>query len=146
MLRLPTKGRYATRIMVYLARGQESPPVTKQEIADAEEISPDYVEQILTKLKAAGLVRSHRGAKGGFSLARDARAITVADVLQAAEGPFSFAPCLSGSCRRAARCVTRPLWRRADEALRKIFSETTIGEMAEEARKMLLEGALTFEI
>ena len=71
MLRLSTKGRYATRIMVYLALCNPDEPARKQEIAEAEGIPADYVEQILTKLRTAGLVKSRRGAGGGFQLRRD---------------------------------------------------------------------------
>jgi Rrf2 family cysteine metabolism transcriptional repressor len=147
MLRISTKGRYATRIVVYLACMENSGrPARKHEIAEAEEISPDYVEQILIKLKAAGLVTSRRGAKGGFSLARRADEITVTDVLDATEGPLSLVPCLSETCHRATSCVTRSVWREAGEALDKVFSARTIAEMAEEAKNIQASMSPTFEI
>ena len=92
-MKLSTKGRYATRIMLYLAIYSGQNPVRKHEIAAQEKISPDYVEQILMMLRGAGLVKSHRGAKGGFSLSRAAEAITMADILAATEGPLQIAPC-----------------------------------------------------
>lgn len=117
MLRISTKGRYAARILVYLALHEDSAPSPKQEIADAEGISADYVEQILTKLRSGGLVRSHRGARGGFSLARAPGAITMADVLAASEGPIELVPCEGEECPRTSMCVTRMVWHEASRAL-----------------------------
>lgn len=147
MLKLSTKGRYATRIMVHLAQGVNGVPVRKLLIARAENISPDYVEQIMMKLKAAGLVRSHRGARGGFSLARPPDAITVADVLAATEGPLLLAPCIENEdCTRVTQCVTRDVWKRANDALEAIFSETTIARLVSEAKKLQHVTAPMFEI
>ena len=104
MLTLSTKGRYATRIMIRLAQAPPGEPLCVQEITASEEIVAAYVEQILLSLKAAGLVRSHRGAKGGFSLARRPEAITVGQVLAATEGPVCLVPCLGDAgCARAPR-------------------------------------------
>jgi Rrf2 family protein len=131
MVGLTTKGRYATRLLVYLASRQDAGPVKKQEIADSEGITPDYVEQILIRLKASGLVRSFRGKAGGFSLTADPRTLTVARVLEAMEGKMSVVPCLeSESCNRAASCSTRALWCKADQALKQVFAKATIGELA----------------
>jgi len=133
MLNLSTKGRYATRIMVFLAQRMEGAPARKQEIAEAEEISIDYVEQILIRLKIAGLVKSHRGVKGGFTLAGDPNRITVADVLDATEGSTDLVPCLKGHCHREPHCVTRPVWQQANAAMIQTFAAHTIGELARQA-------------
>ncbi len=146
MLRLSTSGRYATRIMVYLAANSNGRPARKHEIAEAEEIAPDYVEQLLVKLKTAGLVASRRGAKGGFSLLRDPQDITVADVLGATEGPLSLVLCRDEGCTRISGCVTRPLWQQATEAIETIFSSTTIGTLAAKAKKIQQTQTLNFQI
>jgi Rrf2 family protein len=136
MLNLSTKGRYAARIMLALALA-EGHRATKAEISRSEDISADYVEQILTKLRTVGLVRSHRGIRGGFSLARKPQEITVADVLLAAEGPLSIAPCLpDANCPRAGRCATRTLWQEASKALVKTFSGVTLADMAMRAERI----------
>ena len=83
MMSISTKGRYASRIVVFLASGPQGVPVNKHEIARAETISPAYVEQLMMALRVAGIVASHRGRAGGFSLARDHESISIADVLQA---------------------------------------------------------------
>ncbi len=136
MLKLSTKGRYAVRIMVRLTMRDSDRPVRKQEIATAEGISADYVEQILMKLKTAGLVQSHRGARGGFSLACDPQKTDVAVILRATEGPVALAPCTEGECQRSTNCVTRPVWERAAEAIESVFSSVTLGQLADEARRL----------
>ncbi len=133
MIRLSTKGRYATRIMVTLALRGGAQPARKQEIAEAENISADYVEQILMRLKAAGLVLSHRGARGGFSLAVKPDKLTVYTVLVATEGPLDLVPCAETDCDQLTTCVTREVWEAASAALEKVFKSTTIGELARNA-------------
>jgi len=146
MIKLSSKVRYATRIVVYLAMRDEKHPARKQEIAEAEDISPDYVEQILIKLKTLGLVRSLRGTKGGFVLARDPYKITVADVVKSVDGPIAIAPCINEKCDRIPFCPTRPVWEKANEALKNVFEGAIIGELAEEGKKLRPPKAWTFEI
>jgi Rrf2 family protein len=129
MMTISTRGRYATRIMVLLAR-DPGQPWTKYEIAKAEGITAAYVQQLMISLKLAGLVQSHRGRAGGFTLNRDAETITVADVLRAVEGEVMPAPCRGSShCERAPSCPTRPLWQRAADLLDELFQGTTIAEL-----------------
>ncbi|NCC52296.1 MAG: Rrf2 family transcriptional regulator [Spartobacteria bacterium] len=135
MMVLSTKGRYAARIMVYLAGRENARLASKFEISEAEGISPDYVEQIMLRLKAAGLVESHRGRAGGFSLARDPAKISLADVLNALEGPPCPAPCIQdASCPRAKHCPTRGTWLQAASLLDTLFSQTSIARMAQESQ------------
>jgi len=133
MMAVTTKGRYATRIMVYLAAHDGAKPSTKDSIGLNEGISPGYVEQIMIRLKAAKLVRSHRGRNGGFSLARMADSISMGDVLRAVEGPVSPVPCLHERCDRAGACPTRPVWQKVAEVVESILDGTTIGQMARQA-------------
>lgn len=145
-MRLPTKQRYAVRIVVNIGLHNGERPAQKKEIAAAENIPADYVEQICMRLKAGGLLRSHRGKHGGFSLASDAGKITVADVLRAVEGRSALAPCLEGECRRKAICATRTVWERANAAFDDVLSGVTIAELVEEGRKLASSKALSFEI
>jgi Rrf2 family protein len=144
MLALSTKGRYATRILVFMANSGKA--VSKPEISSAEEISTHYIEQILIKLKTAGLVRSFRGPKGGFSLARNADSITVSEVLAATEGPVCLAPCIGDTCGRQLRCATKLVWQKATEALNAAFSETTIGKIAKNAANIGICAGWAYEI
>jgi Rrf2 family protein len=131
MLSISTRGRYAPRILVLLANQQEKPALTKYEIAEAEGVTPAYVQQLMVALRVAGLVDSHRGARGGFSLGRPPEDITVADVLRAVEGETMLAPCQgTGHCERAATCPTRPVWQQAVKLVDQLFAGTTIADLA----------------
>lgn len=147
MMTLSTKARYAVRILVFLARREDTAPAKKQEISEAVGISPDYVEQILIRLKAGGLARSHRGKKGGFSLARTPDKISVMDVIESTDGPLEIVPCLSSEeCDRRPTCPTRPVWKQATEAMVAVFKEANIAGLTTDACKREKLGALTFEI
>jgi Rrf2 family protein len=104
---------------------------TKHEIAEAEAIPCAYVQQLMVTLRAAGFVNSHRGRVGGFTLARTAETITVADVLRATEGPILLAPCTGNErCEREPGCPAHPLWIRAAKLLDDFFNGVTIAELA----------------
>jgi Rrf2 family protein len=141
-MKLSTKGRYAVRIVLYIAADRSGKPVNKTEIGAAEDISPAYVEQILTILRGASLVRSHRGIKGGFTLTRDARDVTVADILTATEGPLSIVPCTTGECKRLSECVTSVMWMEANQALIDIFSSTTLEDLMKKAEERQRSGMM----
>ncbi len=135
MFSITTKGRYATRIMVYLARFEGGRPATKFEIGRHEGISPNYVEQIITRLRAAGYVNSHRGRRGGFSLATDPAAVTVADIVRAVEGDPDAIPCLRQTCGREVTCPTSWVWRRASAAVEQTLAGITLSELVAEAAR-----------
>ena len=145
-MRLSTKGRYAARIMVYMAMRRGDGAVTKREIAKAERISVDYVGQLLMKLVTANLLTSHRGKKGGFSLDKDPGQITMGEVLAATEGSLSVVPCLEGDCVHATECSTRQLWSRINRSIHDILAETTVKQLADDAVRVKRSGALSFDI
>ena len=129
MMNLSTKGRYATRIMVNLAQGGGEAKSARV-VAEDEELSLDYVEQLIMKLKGAGFVKTIRGKHGGSVLARSADAICVAELLEAMEGKMSVAPCMVDQCGRRNQCSTHSLWEEANEALQGVFGNTTIADLA----------------
>lgn len=120
-MKLTTKGRYAVTAMADLAAHADGAPVGLGDIAERQGISLAYLEQIFARLRRAGLVFSARGVAGGYSLARAAREITVADVIAAADEEIRTTACERGSglsCQgRSARCLTHDLW---DELGRQI--------------------------
>jgi len=131
--------------MVYLAARDNSTPAPKHEIANAEGISADYTEQVLMQLRNRGLVASHRGIKGGFSLATPPAEITVAKILEATEGPLNLAPCLGDEpCPRQTACVARDLWSEANKTLTCFFENVTVAELAARAKEK--DTAITFDI
>ncbi len=146
MLKLSTKSRYATRILTYIALKSGAEPISAQEISKAEAISADYVEQILSKLKTTGLVISHRGLNGGFSLGRDASSISVSDIITATEGVIAIAPCRKNNCNRATECATTTVWQDASEMLTGFFTKTSIRDLAIKANRIARAQSLSFEI
>ena len=98
-------------------------------IADEENISLQYLEQIFRELRRDGLVKSERGAKGGYRLARDPETITVGDVVRTLEGPIAPVECLSGDeeCSRQQKCLTREAWYRLQQSMTSALDGITLG-------------------
>jgi Rrf2 family protein len=142
MMRMSTKGHHATRIMMMLAK-TPGRPVSKGEIGEAEGIPPGYVQQLMIRLTDAGLVRSHRGRSGGFTLTRAAEDISVQDVLLATEGPFELAPCIDSAlnCSRSGVCPGHLLWGQATQLVTDLFNRTSVADMVATGRR-LEEGAI----
>jgi Rrf2 family protein len=136
MISISTVSRYAARMLVFIALRmmQGIEPVSRREIACVEEITPDYAEQILIKLKAGGLIRSHRGARGGYTLMVDPHEITFADIVKLLEGDIRLSPCSPEECSRFPNCLTRPVWENAGKVLMAELERTSIGELAEKAK------------
>jgi len=130
MMCISTKGRYAVRVMVFLAQCPGK-ALTKTEISEAEEITPGYLQQIMGALLTGGLVRSYRGSAGGFALAKEPESITVGEVLRCTEGEVRPAPCEDPrDCPRSQRCLVRPFWLKAAQAMTEVLEGTTIAELA----------------
>ena len=146
-MKVSTKGRYATRILLCIARlGGRERPIPKRRISAEEGISPDYIEQIMVPLKEAGLVTSSRGSYGGFRLAKDPAAITIYDILAATDGGVELVGCLSGGCERASSCVMRHVWQGAADLLRNYFSRITLQKLCEEYAARNAEQLTMFDL
>lgn len=128
---ISTKGRYALRVMLDLAKHTEG-YLSLKDVAEAQEISMKYLEAITARLHRAGLVLSHRGKEGGYALARAANRITVAEILRCAEGtlvPVSC-PSLEGdACSRSGDCLTLPLWQALGEQIDTYLSAVTLEDV-----------------
>ena len=146
MMELSTKGRYAARMMVQLAVHHGADPMPKKELAAEEEISADYAEQILMKLKSAGLVVSHRGVHGGFTLGRKPPDITLKDILEATEGRIGLAPCRQSDCTRAADCVLRTVWSDLGDTIEKALDDASLDKLARQARRNQAAAPLSYNI
>lgn len=135
-MKLSTKGRYASRIMLCIARHEQDGPVPKKRIAEQEGISTDYIEQIIVPLKNAGLVVSTRGLRGGFQLAISAADITLYDILAATEGDFSRVERLMEGESRSDERVMQVVWEGAFHELLKYFSGITLQTMIDEYARL----------
>ena len=132
MLRLSKKADYALIAMKHLTLHNDSGAASAREIAEQYDIPIELMAKVLQRLVRGGLLASHHGTRGGYQLARGATQISVADVIQAIEGPVSVTACSTedGQCEQYAKCNVRdPLWR-VRERILAALGECTIAELA----------------
>jgi len=132
MLRLSKKADYGLLAMRHLAARPDRETTSARELAASYDIPPELLAKVLQKLVRAGLLESHQGIRGGYGLARPARSISVADVIQAIDGPLTVTACseVDHSCDQYAKCNIRdPLWRIKDRIV-SALSTTSVAELA----------------
>ena len=139
-MRLSTKGRYGVKAMFDLAQHVGEGPVALKNIADRQGISEHYLEQLISGLRKAGLVKSVRGAQGGYTLARDAGKITVGDIIRVLEGPIAPVECVSEEdpeiCKKAECCVTRGIWEKVRDSIAGVIDSITLEDMVKDAERL----------
>ncbi len=135
MLKLSTTTRYATRMLIFIAMESESGPVSRRQIEEVEQVTPDYAEQIFLKLKTAGIVRSHRGARGGYTLLIPPDELTVLKVVESLEGVIDLGACEKEECARYIGCAARDVWAEATTNLAECLVKYTIADLACKAQK-----------
>ncbi len=147
-MKLSTKGRYATRAMLDLALHSGESPILTKDISKREEISELYLKQLFIPLKAAGLVRAVRGARGGFILARPPSQIKLIEIIQIMEGSTAPVECVddSGICSRSDLCITRGVWTEIKEAMDKVLESTTLQDLVERQKGEEQARAVTYQI
>jgi len=130
-MKISTKGRYALRLMLDIALADSDQPVPLRDVAQRQDISDKYLEQIVTQLGRAGLVRSVRGAGGGYLLTRPARDYTVGEILRALEGELTPVDCARdhACCGRAAQCVVVEVWEAVDRAVSGVVDHITLADL-----------------
>jgi len=135
-MKISTKIRYGARAMLELAYHYGEGPIELKEIAKKENISLKYLEQVINPLRAAGLLKAVRGAKGGYSLAKPPSEICLYDVVETLEGPLNLLECLrdAKACQKIPSCVTRDIWKEVSEAISKIFYSITLEDMVNRKR------------
>lgn len=143
-MKLSTKGRYRLRALIDLALYSENETVSIQSIARRQNISDSYLEQLMRKLRSAGLIVSVRGAQGGYKLARPANEISVGDVLRALEGSLEAVTCggEDNSCQGADLCVTKFVWERINSSIRDTVDSIKLSQLVEESRLMREKGQI----
>lgn len=123
--------------MLELASRYGEGPIELKEIAKKESISLKYLEQVIIPFRSAGLVKSVRGSKGGYSLAKPPSEIFLNDLVEILEGPITLTECLRDPkvCQKSASCVTREIWEEVSEAIYEIFHSITLEEMVNRKRE-----------
>jgi len=139
MIRLSTKGRYGTRLMLNLAQYHKTAPtaIILKNISQEEEISIRYLEQIIIPLKINKLVKSIRGAGGGYTLARKPKDIRISEILHALEGSCCLVECVEDEdyCDRIPYCPTHDIWTEASLLLKNYFENLTLQDLLEQSEK-----------
>jgi Rrf2 family transcriptional regulator, iron-sulfur cluster assembly transcription factor len=147
-MRLSTKGRYAVMAMVDLAKHSTGEPIALAEIAERQEISLSYLEQLFARLRVAGLVKSVRGPGGGYLLGHPAQEMRISDVILAVDEPIRATRCSPGApvgCRGSkSRCLTHDLWEELGNQIHLYLSSVSLADVVEQ-RVLGRSGALYCE-
>lgn len=139
-MKLSTRGRYGVRAVFDMAYYGGERPVQIKSIAERQEIPIRYLEQILNRLRRAGIVHTVRGPKGGYYLGKEPSQITIGEIVRAAEGPLALVRCREShrkdlECHRADKCVVKPIWEEASRKLAEFLDSITIERLCSDAKK-----------
>ncbi len=142
-MKLTTLSRYGIRALFDIAYCGEGKMVRASQVSIRQKISLNYIGQIFLKLKRAGLITSHRGRSGGYTLAYPPEKISLLMIIQAVEGPIVLVDCLEGvgGCEMMVKCVTRDIWKEAGSMLEDFFGGVTIQDLIDRAK----ERGITFK-
>lgn len=135
-LKVSTKGRYGLRAIVDLAVNDKEGQVSLKSIAERQGLSDNYLEQLFASLKKSGIIKSVRGAQGGYMLSKPAERITVGDVLRSLEGTLCPVDCIDldvpTGCDRADVCVTAPVWIKLRDKINEVVDSFTIADLVKD--------------
>ncbi|MEJ6952062.1 RrF2 family transcriptional regulator [Natronospora cellulosivora (SeqCode)] len=136
-MKVSTRGRYGLRAMVDLAVTQNDGAIPLRQISERQNISEQYLEQLFASLRKAGIVKSVRGAHGGYLLNHKAEDITVKDIITALEGPIAPVDCVlsEDECDNSKDCVTHQVWIKVKKNIDQILDSVTLLELKEEYKK-----------
>ncbi|WP_297631871.1 Rrf2 family transcriptional regulator [uncultured Clostridium sp.] len=136
-MKLSTKGRYGVKAMVDLAINYGEAPVSIKTISKRQEISEYYLEQLFSPLRKAKLIRSIRGAQGGYVLNKEPKDIKVSDIMYVLEGPIEIADCIDGvACNNVDCCATRMLWKKIKESIDEVMEGITLQDIVNDYKEI----------
>ena len=132
-MKLSTRTRYGTRALLEMALHWDEGPILMRDIAQRQDVSLPYLEQLIGPLVAGGIVRSTRGAKGGVELARPPQEVKLSEVIGILEGSLAPADCLKDPsvCDRSQSCVTRDIWHEMGQAMNSVLEANTLQDLVE---------------
>lgn len=144
-MKLSTKGRYGVKAMMDLAVHYGDTPTSIKSISARQGISEYYLEQLFSPLRRAKLIKSIRGAQGGYILNREPSEITILEIMDILEGPVEISDCLDKEeCNHIDACATRVLWQKIADSINSVMAGITLGDMLEDYHMMqgtpILEG------
>ena len=132
LMMISTKGRYALRVMIDLAKNSDKGFISLKEISERQKISMKYLETIVAVLNKAGFLVSLRGKDGGYKLAKGADEYTIGAVLKLTEGSLAPVACLEGCdtvCQSSEGCITLPLWQKLDSIIDSYLESVTLSDL-----------------
>ncbi len=137
-MKFSTKARYGMRALIDIAIHQKEGPVRLGDVAQRQEVSEKYLEHLFRQLKSVGLVRSVRGAKGGYCLARPPEEITLLEIINALEGTVTPVNCVDDEqiCSRTPQCVTREVWIELKQIIEEYLSSKTLADLVKRQREI----------
>jgi Rrf2 family cysteine metabolism transcriptional repressor len=135
-MKLSTRTRYGIRAIIELAQYEGTRPLQLKTIAERQDISIKYLEQLMGLLRSAGLVRSVRGSKGGYALGRPAEQIKLSEVFRCLEGSVTTTECVEDEdcCKRSADCVAREVWVEVEAAIHNVLDSITLQDMVKRTK------------
>ncbi|MGL4730821.1 MAG: RrF2 family transcriptional regulator [Clostridium sp.] len=137
-MKLSTKGRYGVKAMVDLAINYGKNPISIKVISERQKISEYYLEQLFSTLRKAGLIKSIRGAAGGYVLAKAPEEVTIYDILEVLEGPIEISTCLdSDCCDNIDCCATRMVWKKIKESIDSVTTSITLKDIVDDYNNIL---------
>ncbi|HBC97953.1 MAG TPA: transcriptional regulator [Clostridium sp.] len=140
-MKLSTKGRYGVRAMLDLAIHYSGEPSSIKSISERQNISEYYLEQLFSSLRKSNLIKSIRGAQGGYILNREPKDITIAEIMGVLEGPVEISNCIDenneSSCSKIDCCATRLLWSKIKESIDRVMKFTTLQDMVDDYNQMV---------
>jgi len=148
-LNFTAREEYGLLATVHLGLHGNGEPIQSREIARAEGIPEQFLEQVMAGLRRAGVARSIRGASGGYVLARPAREITAGDVLRALSGPIVPIKCVNPEaerCEKLERCAIADLWQRVQSAVTEVLDNTTIQDLVDKRTSLEEQGSFMMHI
>ncbi|SKA75890.1 transcriptional regulator, BadM/Rrf2 family [Clostridium sp. USBA 49] len=132
-MKLSTKGRYGVKAMVDLAIHYGGEPVSIKSISERQKISEYYLEQLFSSLRKANLIKSVRGAQGGYVLNKAPKDITIYDIMEVLEGPIEISSCLEkNDCNNVDCCATRLLWAKLKNSFDSVTKTTTLQDILDD--------------
>ena len=136
-MKLSTRTRYGMRATIELAQHNAPRPLQLKLIAERQDISVKYLEQLMSMLRSAGFVRSVRGSKGGYVLAKPPEQIKLSDLFHSLEGTVTTAECTDNEdyCGRSADCAAREVWMKVETAINEVLSKITLADLVKSAKK-----------
>jgi Rrf2 family protein len=137
MFHVSTKSRYGLRTLIDLASRAQTAPVSLKDLSKDQSISKKYLENIFRMLLQGGIIRSVRGARGGYQLAVDPAQITLLEILNVIDGPVALLECIrnGGVCKKVKECPTRNLWKDLENHIVSYLKERTLKELIDQHQK-----------